>query len=127
MPSPPIAPPPGTAETDAAAAALPPLREVIARHDLRADKRLGQNFLLDLNLTARIARAAPVLSSKVFHSPSGELASAARAAPIGSAQTMRAHRARIREDDFMARNLCGQPDRALQCVAAALRSVRPRL
>jgi hypothetical protein len=37
---------------------LPPLREVIARHDLRARKALGQNFLLDLNLTARIARAA---------------------------------------------------------------------
>ncbi|SDW96741.1 16S rRNA (adenine(1518)-N(6)/adenine(1519)-N(6))-dimethyltransferase RsmA [Roseicitreum antarcticum] len=37
---------------------LPPLREVIATHDLRAKKALGQNFLLDLNLTARIARAA---------------------------------------------------------------------
>jgi 16S rRNA (adenine1518-N6/adenine1519-N6)-dimethyltransferase len=38
--------------------ALPPLREVIARHQLSAQKALGQNFLLDLNLTARIARAA---------------------------------------------------------------------
>ena len=38
--------------------ALPPLREVIARHGLSARKALGQNFLLDLNLTARIARAA---------------------------------------------------------------------
>src|SRR5262245_24110805 len=37
---------------------LPPLREVIKRHDLRAKKSLGQNFLLDLNLTGRIARAA---------------------------------------------------------------------
>ena len=37
---------------------LPPLREVIARHGLAAKKALGQNFLLDLNLTARIARAA---------------------------------------------------------------------
>ena len=37
---------------------LPPLREVIRRHDLMARKALGQNFLLDLNLTARIARAA---------------------------------------------------------------------
>jgi 16S rRNA (adenine1518-N6/adenine1519-N6)-dimethyltransferase len=37
---------------------LPPLREVIARHGLRARKSLGQNFLLDLNLTDRIARAA---------------------------------------------------------------------
>jgi len=37
---------------------LPPLRQVIADHDLRARKALGQNFLLDLNLTAKIARAA---------------------------------------------------------------------
>ncbi|QMV02488.1 16S rRNA (adenine(1518)-N(6)/adenine(1519)-N(6))-dimethyltransferase RsmA [Devosia sp. D6-9] len=37
---------------------LPPLREVIAAHGLRAKKELGQNFLLDLNLTARIARVA---------------------------------------------------------------------
>ena len=37
---------------------LPPLREVIARHGLAARKALGQNFILDLNLTARIARAA---------------------------------------------------------------------
>ena len=37
---------------------LPPLREVVARHGLDAKKTLGQNFLFDLNLTARIARAA---------------------------------------------------------------------
>ncbi|MEM7423150.1 MAG: 16S rRNA (adenine(1518)-N(6)/adenine(1519)-N(6))-dimethyltransferase RsmA [Pseudomonadota bacterium] len=37
---------------------LPPLRDVIARHGLSARKSLGQNFLLDLNLTARIARAS---------------------------------------------------------------------
>lgn len=42
---------------------LPPLREVIARHELRAQKRLGQNFLLDLNLTARIARIAGDLAA----------------------------------------------------------------
>lgn len=36
--------------------ALPPLRDVIATHDLKARKSLGQNFLLDLNLTAKIAR-----------------------------------------------------------------------
>ena len=41
---------------------LPPLREVIATHDLRAKKQLGQNFLLDLNLTAKIARQAGDLS-----------------------------------------------------------------
>jgi 16S rRNA (adenine1518-N6/adenine1519-N6)-dimethyltransferase len=37
---------------------LPPLREVIRQHSLSARKSLGQNFLFDLNLTARIARAA---------------------------------------------------------------------
>ena len=37
---------------------LPPLREVIATHELAAKKSLGQNFLLDLNLTAKIARLA---------------------------------------------------------------------
>ncbi len=46
----------------AAIAALPPLREVIAAHDLAARKGLGQHFLLDLNLTARIARAAGSLA-----------------------------------------------------------------
>ena len=37
---------------------LPPLRQVIDTHDLQARKSLGQNFLLDLNLTAKIARQA---------------------------------------------------------------------
>ncbi|MEZ5829747.1 MAG: 16S rRNA (adenine(1518)-N(6)/adenine(1519)-N(6))-dimethyltransferase RsmA [Dongiaceae bacterium] len=41
-----------------AADGLPPLREVIAKYDLTARRGLGQNFLLDLNLTAKIARAA---------------------------------------------------------------------
>jgi len=42
--------------------ALPPLRDVIRRHELSARKSLGQNFLLDLNLTGRIARAAGPLT-----------------------------------------------------------------
>ncbi len=42
---------------------LPPLREVIRRHDLTARKSLGQNFLLDLNLTAKIARQAGDVSA----------------------------------------------------------------
>ncbi|MBB4287341.1 16S rRNA (adenine(1518)-N(6)/adenine(1519)-N(6))-dimethyltransferase RsmA [Roseospira goensis] len=42
---------------------LPPLREVIARHGLDARKALGQHFLLDLNLTRRIARAAGDLTA----------------------------------------------------------------
>lgn len=41
---------------------LPTLREVITAHDLVAKKQLGQNFLLDLNLTAKIARLAGDLS-----------------------------------------------------------------
>lgn len=42
---------------------LPPLRDVIQRYGLQAKKSLGQNFLLDLNLTARIARAAGPLNN----------------------------------------------------------------
>ena len=41
---------------------LPPLRDVVARHGLAPKKALGQNFLFDLNLTGRIARAAGDLS-----------------------------------------------------------------
>lgn len=44
---------------------LPPLREVIAAHGLDARKRLGQHFLLDLNLTRRIARAATSLADGI--------------------------------------------------------------
>lgn len=42
--------------------ALPPLREVIATHELRATKALGQNFLLDMNVTNKIVRQAGDLS-----------------------------------------------------------------
>jgi 16S rRNA (adenine1518-N6/adenine1519-N6)-dimethyltransferase len=42
-------------------AALPQLREVIARHGIAARRSLGQNFILDLNVTRRIARAAAPL------------------------------------------------------------------
>jgi 16S rRNA (adenine1518-N6/adenine1519-N6)-dimethyltransferase len=42
---------------------LPPLREVIQTHDLVAKKALGQNFLLDMNLTAKIARMAGDLTA----------------------------------------------------------------
>lgn len=37
---------------------LPPLRDIIKEHGLQADKKFGQNFLLDLNITAKIARLA---------------------------------------------------------------------
>ena len=43
---------------------LPPLREVIARHGIRARRRLGQHFLLDLNLSRRIVRAAGDLAGR---------------------------------------------------------------
>ena len=45
---------------------LPPLREVIAAHGLRAKKALGQNFILDLNLTRRIAREARIAGLTVY-------------------------------------------------------------
>jgi 16S rRNA (adenine1518-N6/adenine1519-N6)-dimethyltransferase len=45
---------------------LPPLRDVIAAHDLMAKKSLGQNFLFDLNLTRRIARAAGAEGAVVY-------------------------------------------------------------
>ena len=44
---------------------LPPLRDVIARHGIHAKKSLGQNFLLDLNLTYKIARAGGPLEGQV--------------------------------------------------------------
>jgi 16S rRNA (adenine1518-N6/adenine1519-N6)-dimethyltransferase len=54
--------PPGPLSDDG----LPPLRDVIRAHDLDAKKSLGQNFILDLNLTRRIARlAAPLQSATV--------------------------------------------------------------
>ena len=48
-----------------AADGLPPLREIVATHGLDAKKSLGQNFLFDLNLTGRIARAAGPLEGVV--------------------------------------------------------------
>jgi len=46
---------------------LPPLREVIAAHGLSAKKSLGQNFLFDLNLTRKIARAAGANEGGTFY------------------------------------------------------------
>jgi 16S rRNA (adenine1518-N6/adenine1519-N6)-dimethyltransferase len=45
---------------------LPPLREIVAAHGLDAKKALGQNFLFDLNLTSRIARAAGPLEGALI-------------------------------------------------------------
>ena len=58
-------PPPSPPEN--LAAELPPLRDVIRRFELGARKALGQNFLLDLNLTRRIARtAAPLEDANII-------------------------------------------------------------
>ena len=46
--------------------ALPPLREVVARFGLDSKKTLGQNFLFDLNLTSRIARAVGAAPDKTI-------------------------------------------------------------
>lgn len=46
---------------------LPPLRDIIRDHDLRASKVLGQNFILDLNLTRRIARTATQAGATPLH------------------------------------------------------------
>src|SRR5882724_7913591 len=46
---------------------LPPLRDVIAAHGLRARKSLGQNFLLDFNLTRKIARGAGPLDDGTIY------------------------------------------------------------
>ena len=65
---------------------LPPLREVIAEHGLSARKALGQNFLLDLNLTRKIARRAGDLSEcdvlEVGPGPGGLTRALLRAAGI---------------------------------------------
>lgn len=55
---------PAIRAADAGPTNLRPLREVIAQYGLKPRRGLGQNFLLDLNLTARIARAAGELSSR---------------------------------------------------------------
>ena len=44
--------------------ALPPLRDVVRQYNLDPRRSLGQNFLFDLNLTARIAREAGPLAGK---------------------------------------------------------------
>lgn len=59
-----MAGPKGDAPGLALAPSLPPLREVIARHGLDARKSLGQHFLFDANLTARIVRGAGGLAGR---------------------------------------------------------------
>lgn len=54
---------PDTGSDAASQDGLPPLRDVISQYGLRADRKFGQNFILDLNLTRRIAREAGDLSN----------------------------------------------------------------
>ena len=72
---------------------LPPLRDVIRRHGLSAKKSLGQNFLLDLNLTARIARAGGPLDGmtvvEVGRAPAGSPAPCSRRARAGDCDRAR--------------------------------------
>lgn len=69
---------------------LPPLREVMERHDLMPKKALGQNFLLDGNITAKVARAADGLAGfhviEVGPGPGG----LTRAALLGGAESVTA-------------------------------------
>ncbi|MFM1816632.1 MAG: hypothetical protein RLZ98_3327, partial [Pseudomonadota bacterium] len=59
--------PPETPEPRPLAAdGLPPIRQVIEANKLWADKALGQNFILDLNLTRKIARLAAPLDGKTI-------------------------------------------------------------
>ena len=58
------APPPDEDDPSSAVDGLPPLRAVIAKYELNARKSLGQNFLLDLNLTRKIARTAGLLTGR---------------------------------------------------------------
>ncbi len=52
---------------------LPPLREVIARHGLSARKGLGQNFILDLNITRKIAPGPGGLTRAILESPATDV------------------------------------------------------
>ena len=74
--------------TGAPAAELPPLRDVIARHGLRANKALGQNFLLDGQLLARIAAIPGPLAGETVYEVGpgpGGLTRALPGCPAGAA------------------------------------------
>ena len=76
---------------------LPPLREVIAAHDLAAKKSLGQNFILDLNLTSKIARLAGDLTAcDVLEVGPGPISTIVRPVSGPAARAMRRVRFRSR-------------------------------
>ena len=88
-------------------ASLPPLREVIAQHDLMAKKSLGQHFLCDLNLTRRIAAAAGDLSGESGTPESGVrlLVTRGRGDRLGGRDVARRQGIGLREDVYV-RALC---------------------
>ncbi|MEW6254456.1 MAG: 16S rRNA (adenine(1518)-N(6)/adenine(1519)-N(6))-dimethyltransferase RsmA [Pseudomonadota bacterium] len=74
---------------------LPPLRDVIRRHELSAQKSLGQNFLLDLNLTARIARGSgPLEGARVVEVGPGPGGLTRALLALGAAQVVAVERDR---------------------------------
>src|SRR5260370_5284612 len=73
---------------------LPPLRDVIREHGLSARKSLGQNFLLDLNLTARIARSAgPLEDATIIEVGPGPGGLTRALLPLGSRRVIPVDRA----------------------------------
>lgn len=119
--------------TEGAAAldSLPPLREVIAAHGLQAKKSLGQNFLLDQNITDKIVRLCGIpeglniveigpgpggLTRSLLHSPAAAIwaveADSRAVAALGELKNAAAGRLRILEGDALSvdvRTLCEAP------------------
>jgi 16S rRNA (adenine1518-N6/adenine1519-N6)-dimethyltransferase len=104
---------------------LPPLREVIRRHGLAARKSLGQNFLFDLNLTERIARAAePLADVTVFEVGPGPGGLTRALLALGAARVIAVER----DDRAIAalEEIAAHYPRRLEIVAADALSFDPR-
>jgi 16S rRNA (adenine1518-N6/adenine1519-N6)-dimethyltransferase len=104
---------------------LPPLRDVIRRHELMAKKSLGQHFLLDLNLTARIARAAgPLRDTAVIEIGPGPGGLTRALLSEGAVQVI----AIERDDRALAalKEIAGWAQGRLQIVAGDALTVDPR-
>ncbi len=108
-----------------AADGLPPLREVVARCGLEARKSLGQNFLFDLNLTAKIARAAGPLSGVVVVEVGPGPGGLTRALLAEGAKTVIAIERDERALPALAEIAARWPGR-LEVIAADALSVEPR-
>src|SRR5258708_39006316 len=108
-------------------AALPPLRETIARHGLDARKRLGQHFLLDLNLTRRIARAAQPLDQGTIIEVGPGPGGLTRALLLEGAARVVAVEVDRRASDALHRLQAGSPGRLGVGLGAARAVVPPAL